>query len=155
VFLSLGYLALRWLLQVVIVRSRSESSKELEIVVLRHELSVLRRQVGRPQLRPSDRVLLAAASRLLSRSRWSSFLVTPNTLMRWHRRLVARRWTYAGRTGRPPVGGEIRDLALPARAREPALGLPADRRRDQRAQPIGVGDHRSEDPARGGHRSFR
>jgi putative transposase len=92
----------------VIVRSRSESSKELEIVVLRHELSVLRRQVARPQLRPSDRVLLAAASRLLPRSRWSSFLVTPNTLLRWHRRLVARRWTYAGRTGRPPVGGEIR-----------------------------------------------
>jgi putative transposase len=62
---------LRCLLQLLLLRSRSESSKELEIVVLRHELSVLRRQAGRPQLRPSDRLLLAAASRLLPRSRWS------------------------------------------------------------------------------------
>jgi hypothetical protein len=64
-FWSLGYLALRCLLQLVLLRPRSEGSKELEIVVLRHELSVLRRQVGRPQLRPSDRILLAAANRLL------------------------------------------------------------------------------------------
>ena len=70
-FWSLSYLALRCLLQLVLLRSRSESCKELEIVVLRHELSVLRRQAGRPQLRPSDRLLLAAASRLLPRSRWS------------------------------------------------------------------------------------
>jgi putative transposase len=81
-------------------------------VVLRHELSVLRRQAGQPQLRPSDRFLLAAASRLLPRSRWSSLLVTPTTLLRWHRRLVARRWTYPGRTGRPTFGGEIRELVL-------------------------------------------
>jgi hypothetical protein len=102
-FWSLGYLALRCLLQLVLLRPRSEGFKELEIVVLRHELSVLRRQADRPQLRPSDRLLLAAASRLLPRARWGSFLVTPNTLLRWHRRLVARRWTYAGRAGRPPV----------------------------------------------------
>ena len=111
-FWSLGYLTLRCLLQIVLLLSWSESSKELEIVVLRHELSVLRRQGGRPQLRPSDRLMLAAASRLLPRSRWSSFLVTPATLLRWHRRLVARRWTYAVRIGRPPVGGEIRELVL-------------------------------------------
>jgi putative transposase len=73
-FWSLAYLALRWLLQIVVLRSRSESSKDLEIVVLRHELSVLRRQAGRPQLGPSDRLLLAAASRLLPRSCWGSFL---------------------------------------------------------------------------------
>src|ERR671936_2861558 len=77
--------------------------QELEIVVLRHELAMLRRQTGRPQLRPNDRLLLAAASRLLPRSRWGSFLVAPATLLRWHRRLVARRWTYTGRTGRPPI----------------------------------------------------
>ncbi len=69
-FWSLGYLALRWLLQIVLLRPRSEGFKELEIVVLRHELLVLRRQAGRPELRPSDRLLLAAASRLLPRSRW-------------------------------------------------------------------------------------
>lgn len=111
-FWSLGYLALRCLLQVVLLRQRSEGFKELEIVVLRHELAVLRRQTGRPQLRPSDRLLLAAASRLLPRSRWGSFLVTPATLLRWHRRLVARRWTFARRIGRPPVDDEIRELVL-------------------------------------------
>jgi transposase InsO family protein len=111
-FWSLGYLALRYLLELVLLRARSEGFKELEIVVLRHELSVLRRQAVRPQLRPSDRLFLAAASRLLPRSGWGSFLVTPTTLLRWHRHLVARRWTYASRTGRPPVGGEIRELVL-------------------------------------------
>ena len=91
-------------------------------MVLRHELSVLRRQGGRPQLRPSDRLMLAAASRLLPRSRWSSFLVTPATLLRWHRRLVARRWTYAVRIGRPPVGGEIRELVLRLARENPRWG---------------------------------
>jgi transposase InsO family protein len=122
VFWSLGYLAVRCVLQIVLLRARSEGFKELEIVVLRHELSVLRRRAGRPQLRPSDRILLAAASRLLPRSRWSSFLVTPTTLLRWHRRLVARRWTYAGRVGRPPVGGEIRELVLRLARENPRWG---------------------------------
>jgi hypothetical protein len=121
-FWSPDYLALRCLLQLVLLRSRSESSKELEIVVLRHELSVLRRQAGQPQLRPSDRLLLAAASRLLPRSRWSSFLVTPTTLLRWHRRLVARRWTYHGRTGRATLGGEIRELVLRLARENPRCG---------------------------------
>ena len=106
-FWSLGYLASRWLLQIVLLRPRSEGFKELEIVVLRHELSVLRRQVARPQLRPSDRLLLAAASRLLPRSRWGSLLVTPSTLLRWHRRLVARPHPrYAKRDG--ALGGHRR-----------------------------------------------
>jgi putative transposase len=122
VFWSFGYLALRCLLQIVLLCPRSDGFKELEIVVLRHELSVLRREAGRPQLRPSDRLLLAAASRLLPRTRWESFLVTPNTLLRWHRRLVARRWTYAGRTGRPPIGGEIRELALRLARENPRWG---------------------------------
>jgi len=121
-FWSLGYLALRCLLQLALLRPRSDGFKELEIVVLRHELSVLRRQVDRPALRPSDRILLAAASRLLPRSRWNSFLVTPTTLLRWHRRLVARRWTYAGRTGRPPIGGEIRQLVLRLARENPRWG---------------------------------
>ncbi len=102
-FWSLCYLALRCMLQLVLLRRRSDDFKELEMVVLRHELSVLRRKARRPQLTSSDRVLLAAASRLLPRSSWRSFLVTPATLLRWHRRLVARRWTYQGRNGRPPI----------------------------------------------------
>jgi len=121
-FWSLCYLALRCLLQLVLLRPRSEGSKELEIVVLRHELSVLRRQAGRPQLRDSDRFLLVAASRLLPRSRWGSFVVTPATLLRWHRRLVARRWSYSGRIGRPPVGGEIRELVLRLARENPRWG---------------------------------
>jgi putative transposase len=81
-------------------------------VLLRHELAVLRRQAGRPELRPSDRVFLAAASRLLPRASWRSFVVTPTTLLRWHRRLVAKRWTYLGRIGAPPIGDEIRALVV-------------------------------------------
>ncbi|HEY8770887.1 MAG TPA: hypothetical protein VIM03_10115, partial [Thermoleophilaceae bacterium] len=64
---------------------RSEQFKELEIVVLRHELAILRRQVARPALRSADRAFLAAASRLVPRRRWSSFFVTPDTLLRWPR----------------------------------------------------------------------
>jgi len=98
---SLSYLVCRCLLQLVLLRRRSEAFKELEIVVLRHELSVLQRQAMRPQLTMADRVLLAAASRLLPRTNWRSFMVTPATLLRWHRRLVTRRWTYGARCGRP------------------------------------------------------
>ena len=121
-FWSLCYLALRCLLQLVLSRPRSQDFKELEIVVLRHELSVLRRQTRRPQLTTTDRVFLAAASRLLPRSSWRSFLVTPATLLRWHRRLVARRWTYSGRNGRPPIGGEISALVLRLARENPRWG---------------------------------
>jgi hypothetical protein len=72
-------------LQLAALRLRSEEFKELEIVVLRHELAVLRRQVARPELTPADRLFLAAASRLLPRTSWQSFLVTPTTLLRWRR----------------------------------------------------------------------
>ena len=121
-FWSLCYLVFRCVLQLVLLRPRSEEFKELEIVVLRHELAVLRRQTRRPQLTTTDRVFLAAASRLLPRSRWRSFLVTPATLLRWHRRLVARRWTYGGRSGRPPIGGEIRELVLRLARENPRWG---------------------------------
>ena len=121
-FWSLCYLAFRCVLRLVLLRPRSTEFKELEIVVLRHQLAVLRRQADRPQLTTSDRVFLAAASRLLPRSRWKSFLVTPTTLLRWHRRLVARRWTYAGRSGRPPIGGEIRELVLRFARENPRWG---------------------------------
>jgi putative transposase len=119
---SFCYLVLRCVLQLAMLRPRSQDFKELEIVVLRHELSVLRRQAGRPQLVPTDRVFLAAASRLLPRGSWRSFFVTPTTLLRWHRRLVARRWTYGGRTGRPSIGGEIRALVLRLARENPRWG---------------------------------
>jgi putative transposase len=113
---------LRRVLQLAALRFRSNEFKELEIVVLRHELAVLRRQAGRPELTSADRVFLATASRLLPRMSWRSFFVTPTTLLRWHRGLVARRWTYGGRRGRPPIGGEIRALVLRLARENPRWG---------------------------------
>jgi transposase InsO family protein len=121
-FWSFFYVVLGRLLQLGALRFRSEEFKELEIVVLRHELAVLRRQTGRAELKPADRVFLAAASRLLPRSSWRSFVVTPTTLLRWHRRLVTKRWTYPGRVGRPPIGGEIRELVLRLARENPRWG---------------------------------
>jgi putative transposase len=110
---SLTYWVARCLFEMVVLRLRSERSKELEILVLRHQLHVLQRQVGRPRLRPADRLLLAAVSRSLPRSAWSSFLVSPVTLLRWHRQLVARRWTYPRRSlGRPRTDSGRCELVL-------------------------------------------
>jgi putative transposase len=80
--------------------------------VLRHELAILRRRSRRPRMTWTDRISLTAASRLLPRARWRSFCITPATLLAWHRRLVAKRWTYARRGGRPPIRREIPELVL-------------------------------------------
>jgi hypothetical protein len=99
----------------VLLLARSDRSKELEIVLLRHELSILRRQTWRPQLTARDRLVLATLSRVLPRRSWHAFLVTPETLLRWHRRIIARRWTYPRRRpGRPPLDREVRQLQLMA-----------------------------------------
>jgi len=88
VLLSVCYVALQRVLQLVLLCCRSREFKELEIVVLRHELAVLRRQNARPRLMPPDRVVVAAASRLVPRAIWPSFFVKPATLLEWHRRRV-------------------------------------------------------------------
>ena len=107
------YVALCRLLELIVLLGRADRAKELEILVLRHELSILRRQVDQPRFAPQDRLVLAALSRALTRCRWDVFLVRPETLLRWHRRLVARRWTYPHRRpGRPPIGREVRELVL-------------------------------------------
>ena len=120
---SLLYLLFRRVLAVAALRLRSREFKKLEIVVLRHQLAVLRRQVAQPQLHERDRVFLAAASRLLGRPGRQSFVVRPDTLLGWHRRLVRRRWTYAGRRpGRPAVSAEIRESVLQLARENPRWG---------------------------------
>jgi hypothetical protein len=89
----------------------------VEIAVLRHQLAVLRRQVPRPRYAPADRMLWAALAKLLPRERWAVFLVTPSTLLRWHRELIARRWTYP-RTRRDPRGLDEEVVALVVRLAE-------------------------------------
>src|SRR5437762_4682686 len=89
----------------------TQDADEVEIAVLRHQLAVLRRQVSRPRYTPADRMLLAALAKLLPRDRWAAFLVTPSTLVRWHRELIARRWTYP-HTGRQHRGLDEEIVAL-------------------------------------------
>jgi putative transposase len=107
--LSFGYLLMRQVLQLIILLLRGDRSNEVEILVLRHQVTVLRRQVRRLDLEPADRAVLAALSRLLPKRRWATFFVTPATLLRWHRNLVARKWTYPRRQpGRSLVRAEAR-----------------------------------------------
>ncbi len=88
-------------------------AKDIEIAVLRHQLMVVRRQVVRPRYTPQDRLVLAMLARLLPRERWPVFLVAPATLLRWHRELVARRWTYpATGRGRQGLESEVVDLVV-------------------------------------------
>jgi putative transposase len=106
---SFLYLAFRSLLGAVVRCRRGLDIKDLEMLVLRHELEVLRRQVARPQLRAADRALLAATARHLPASSRGARLVTPRTLLRWHRALVRRKWRQPpGPRGRPPVPAEVR-----------------------------------------------
>jgi putative transposase len=122
VLVSFCCVALRWLLEFAVLSARSKEFQELEIIVLRHELAIFRRTTSRPAITAVDRVLLAVANRLLPRARWQSFIVTPATLLRWHRRLVAKRWTYARPIGRPPLRRETRDLVLRLARENPQWG---------------------------------
>jgi putative transposase len=120
---SFLYLAVRRVLELILLCFRSAEAKEIEILVLRQELAVLRRQNPRPRLQPTDRALLAALSRLLPRARWSVFLVQPETLLRWHRRMVARRWTYPSTSkGRPPISEQVQQLVVRLARENPRWG---------------------------------
>jgi putative transposase len=120
---SFVYLALRRLLELMVLCWRSTDAKEVEILVLRHQLAVLRRQHPRPRLQPQDRALLVVLSRLLPRPRWSIFVVTPETLLGWHRRMVRRHWTYPVQGhGRPSVPQQVQALIVRLATENPRWG---------------------------------
>jgi putative transposase len=117
------YLAVRQVLELLVLLARSDDAKEIELLALRHEVAVLRRQVSRQTFTPADRAFLASLSRLLPRSRWGAFGVTPATLLGWHRRMVARRWTYPHRRpGRPRVDDEVEALVVRLANENPRWG---------------------------------
>ena len=122
---SVVYLAVRRLLGCLMVLARREISKDAELLVLRHENAVLRRQIGRVLYQPGDRLWLAALSRLIPRRRWGEvFAVTPATLLAWHRRLVTRKWGYTSRRrpGRPSTAAAIRKLVIRMATENPTWG---------------------------------
>jgi putative transposase len=120
---SFVYIVIRNLFALVWLLARPRRSKEVEILVLRHELAILRRRAAPPKLTRADRALLATLSRSLPRAAWSGFSVKPQTLLRWHRQLVARRWTYAHtRPGRPPLDSSRQTLIVRLARENPHWG---------------------------------
>jgi putative transposase len=123
VLISCVYWLFRHLLGLAVLRCRSDAANEVEILVLRHELAVLRRQVSQSGCRPADRVFLAALVRMLPRDRWGSVFVRPETIRRWHRSLLARRWTYPQRSpGRPATAAGVRALIVRLARENPDWG---------------------------------
>jgi len=118
----LVYLAVSRAFAWLALLARSGASKDVEILVLRHEIAVLRRQVASPKPGSADRGVLAALGRLLPEHLRAHRFVTPGTLLAWHRRLVRRKWTHPGKTGRPAVPQEIRDLVIQLARQNPRWG---------------------------------
>ena len=121
--LRLIYQMFAKLLSWIVLHTRSDTSKEIEILVLRHQLAVLQRRTPRPQITWTDRALIAALARLLPTPQRLGLLVTPATILRWHRQLVARRWTTEpGRPGRPAIPAGLRALIVRLATENPTWG---------------------------------
>jgi putative transposase len=117
------YRLVRLVLDLLVLRVRRDRSKDAEILILRHQLAVLHRQVPRPRFEPADRAFLTALSRVLGRERWSIFVVKPDTLVGWHRRLVAKHSSYPHRRpGRPPSSAETRRTIIRLARENPTWG---------------------------------
>lgn len=120
---SFLYRLVRSVVEFTRLHRMNEVAKDAEILVLRHQLTVLRRHVARPCFSWSDRALVAEWARLVPRERWAAFLITPETILGWHRALVRRHWTYPGRRpGRPSLPGETVELILRLAGENPRWG---------------------------------
>ena len=116
------YRLVRLVVDLFVLRGRTDRSKDVEILVMRHQLAILQRQIAHPRFEPGDRAVLTALARAVGRDRWPILLVKPDTILAWHRRLVANHWTYAHRPGRPSTSLETRQMIIRLARENPTWG---------------------------------